>query len=127
MADVVTSRTLFDGDKKVVINLTNISDGSGEAAVKKVDISSLTPVGTHFSIEKIQYSVYIGSVTLLFDASTDDTAITLSGSGTKDYTQIGGITDPKSSGYTGDIMLTTDAFGATSTYDLTITLKKHGI
>ena len=104
MADVVTSRTLFDGDKKVVINLTNISDGSGEAAVKKVDISSLTPVGTHFSIEKIQYNVYIGSVTLLFDASTDDTAITLSGSGTKDYTNFGGITDPKSSGYTGDIM-----------------------
>ena len=41
MADAVTSQTLFDGDKHVVMKFTNISDGSGESAVKKVDVSEL--------------------------------------------------------------------------------------
>ena len=41
MADAVTSQTLQDGDKSVVMKFTNISDGSGEAAVKKVDVSAL--------------------------------------------------------------------------------------
>ncbi len=34
MADAVTSQTLFDGDKHVVMKFTNISDGTGESAVK---------------------------------------------------------------------------------------------
>ena len=41
MADAVTSQTLQDGDKSVVMKFTNISDGTGEAAVKKVDVSAL--------------------------------------------------------------------------------------
>ena len=47
MADAVTSQTLQDGDKSVVMKFTNISDGSGESAVKKVDVSALaTQSGT---------------------------------------------------------------------------------
>ena len=42
MADAVTSQTLVDGEKTAIIKLTNISDGSGETAVKKVDVSALT-------------------------------------------------------------------------------------
>ena len=41
MADAVTSQTLVDGDKTAVLKFTNISDGSGESAVKKVDVSAL--------------------------------------------------------------------------------------
>ena len=41
MADAVATQTLIDGDKKVVQKFTNISDGSGEAAVVKVDVSGL--------------------------------------------------------------------------------------
>ena len=44
MADAVTSQTLFDGDKHVVMKFTNISDGTGESAVKKVDVSALNQI-----------------------------------------------------------------------------------
>ena len=41
MADAVATQTLFDGSKKVIQKFTNISDGTGESAVKKVDVSAL--------------------------------------------------------------------------------------
>jgi len=41
MADAVTSQTLSDGDRTAVMKFTNISDGSGEASVKKVVVSAL--------------------------------------------------------------------------------------
>ena len=48
MADAVTSQTIVDTEKRVVMKFTNLSDGSGESAVKKVDVSALTshPDGT---------------------------------------------------------------------------------
>ena len=42
MADAVTSQTLLDTEKKAILKFTNISDGSGEANVKKIDVSTLT-------------------------------------------------------------------------------------
>ena len=42
MADAVTSQTIQDGVKNVVMKFTNISDGTGESAVAKVDVSALT-------------------------------------------------------------------------------------
>ena len=42
MADAVTSQTLVDTEKKAIFKFTNISDGSGEANVKKIDVSTLT-------------------------------------------------------------------------------------
>ena len=41
MADAVTSQTLVDTEKKCIFKFTNISDGSGEANVKKIDVSTL--------------------------------------------------------------------------------------
>mgnify|MGYP003128809104 FL=1 len=41
MADAVTSQTIVDGAKTAVLKFTNVSDGSGESAVKKVDVSAL--------------------------------------------------------------------------------------
>ena len=41
MADAVTSQTIVDTDKRAIIKLTNLSDGSGESSVQKVDVSGL--------------------------------------------------------------------------------------
>ena len=77
MADAVTSQTLQDGDKSVVMKFTNISDGSGEAAVKKVDVSALQAQSgsgaacTGVSIQCVWYECNGMSVDLLWDASTD--------------------------------------------------------
>ena len=42
MADAVTSTTILDGDKDFIVQLTNVSDSTGESAVTKVDVSGLT-------------------------------------------------------------------------------------
>jgi hypothetical protein len=42
MADAVTSTTIQDGEKDFIVQLTNVSDGTGESAVKKVDVSALS-------------------------------------------------------------------------------------
>ena len=41
MADAVTSQTLIDGPTHAVMKFTNVSDGTGESAVTKVDVSAL--------------------------------------------------------------------------------------
>ena len=41
MADAVASQTIVDDNRRAVIKLTNISDGTGESAVTKVDVSGL--------------------------------------------------------------------------------------
>ena len=42
MADAVATQTIQDGARKAIFRFTNVSDGSGEAAVKKIDVSALT-------------------------------------------------------------------------------------
>jgi len=42
MADAVTSQTIIDGSSKAVLKFTNVSDGTGESAVTKVDVSALS-------------------------------------------------------------------------------------
>ena len=37
MADTVTSQTIQDGERVAIMKFTNVSDGTGESAVKKVD------------------------------------------------------------------------------------------
>ena len=45
MADAVTSQTLVDGHQTAVFKFTNISDGTGESEVVKVDVSALSKNG----------------------------------------------------------------------------------
>ena len=46
------------------------------------------------------------SALVAFDASTDDTALLLNGDTDYDFSSFGGITNPKSTGVTGDIKIT---------------------
>ena len=41
MADLVTSQKLIDTETKTVFKFTNVSDGTGESDVKKIDLSTL--------------------------------------------------------------------------------------
>ena len=41
MADAVSTTTIVDDDKRLLVQLTNLSDGTGEDAVNKVDVSGL--------------------------------------------------------------------------------------
>ena len=52
MADAVTATTVEDGPKKAIFYCTNTSDGTGESAVTKVDVSALSSLKilAHFNI-----------------------------------------------------------------------------
>tara|TARA_R100000995_G_scaffold17329_1_gene6862 strand:- start:617 stop:1024 length:408 start_codon:yes stop_codon:yes gene_type:complete len=135
MADAVTSTTISDGTHKAVIQLTNLSDGTGEDAVNKIDVSGLTARedGTACSsvlIEKVSHSI-IGftQVQLLFDATTNTIALGLAqdSNGHMDFSDFGGLKNTSGSGKTGDILLTTIGASSNDSYVIVLELiKKYG-
>ena len=132
MADAVTSTTLMDSDRVAIIQLTNTSDGTGEAAVKKVDVSALSDSSTGQActgvrLAKIVYSTFGMSVKLLWDATTDTICWDLNSDYTdsEDFTEFGGIRNTAAaSGKTGDIMLTTTGHSKGDSYVIVLTLYK---
>lgn len=139
MADAVTTNVIYDGKDRYVVHLTNVSDGTGESAVAKVDKSTLTAKDggepASLDIEQVEWNVQgFTSVRLLWDHTTDDTAVVLSGTGYKDFTcrddsvpeidRVRGLQDPRSTGGTGDLLLTTAGTTSGNTYDITIWLYK---
>ena len=131
MADAVTSQTLFDGDKHVVMKFTNISDGTGESAVKKVDVSALNSdiygnTCSRVAIEKIWWQCIGMKVRMFFDATSDKFIIELgeNQSGYHDYSEFGGIKNNAGSGKTGDIDFTTVGHSSADTYTITLKMRK---
>ena len=136
MADAVTSQTLIDGDRYAVMKFTNISDGSGESAVTKVDVSALQPLAsntaaqktcTGVSIERIWWQCIGMKVQILFDASSDAFCIELgeNQSGNHDYSLFGGLTNNAGSGKTGDINFTTVGHTSADTYTIILYMRKE--
>ena len=131
MADAVTSQTLIDGPQTAVMKFTNVSDGSGEDAVKKVDVSALSNSAgglacTGVVIEKMWWQCIGMKVKVLFDADTDVFCIELgeNQSGHHDYTSFGGLTNNAGSGVTGDIMFTTVGHSSADTYTIILYMRK---
>ena len=129
MADTVQVTTVYQSPKTLVVTLTNESDGTGEAAVVKVDKSALTgPDGSapsKLKVMEISYDVQgFNYVTLDFDHDTDDEIDVLTGSGYKSYRDFGGLVDPATDGGTGDIILTTDGGADGSSYSITLHIQK---
>jgi hypothetical protein len=136
MADAVTSQTLSDGDRIAVMKFTNLSDGSGESSVKKVDISALaansageTPARA--TIEQIWYDIGGMRVALEWNATTNVVAAVLGGSaaagnvsGHMDFRSFGGIKNTEASGVDGDIDLTTSGHTNLDHYTVVLQLRK---
>lgn len=130
MADTVTVETIYNGARRKIYHLTGISDGTGETNVTKVDISTLTfdggTVPTYTAVDMIDFNCQgYGSVRLYWDHTTDDEIAILPGSlaGTIHFEALGGKVDPRSSGGTGDILLSTVGATSGATYDITIYLR----
>jgi len=131
MADAVTSTTLMDSDRVAIIQLTSTSDGTGEAAVKKIDVSALSDSSTGQActgvrLAKIVYSTFGMSVKLLWDATTDTICWDLNADYTtdEDFTEFGGVRNTSGSGKTGDIMLTTTGHTNGDSYVIVLTVYK---
>lgn len=136
MADVVTTQVLKDHAGGYAVKLTNISDGTGESNVIKVDASTLvanTGVGAErLTITKLMWSVASGTsstmsprVVLSWAGSPNTVIATLTGSGYWDLST--GAQAPFTNNAptpTGDILLSTTGFTANAAYTLVIEGKK---
>lgn len=127
MADAVGSQTLLDGGRNVVMKFTNVSDGTGEAAVTKVDVSALAAAPPEVRIERIHYSTGGMSVQVLWDADTDVLAFVLpaDGYGCFDFSHFGGLENNAGAGKTGDIKFTTVGHTAGDTYSIVLEMAKE--
>jgi hypothetical protein len=132
MADAVTSQTIQDGEKTAILKFTNVSDGTGESAVKKVDVSALTKNSagqtcTSVSVARIYWATVGMSVKLEFDASTNVLLLGLpaDSTGAEFYDLFSGIPNNAGSGVTGDIDFTTTAHSSGDSYSIILVLNKN--
>lgn len=134
MADAVATNTIKGGAyaKRMIVHLTNLSDGTGESAVVKVDRSALTlPNGSSpnkINIRAIRWAIQgFTYIKLSWDHTADDTAFLLSGNGYDCFETYGVLSDPNTSvdavtGAIGDLLLTTAGAASGATYDITLEL-----
>ena len=139
MADVVTSQTIVDtSGTKTVMKFTNISDGSGETLVTKMDASALTFMteDANRTIAKIYWAINTtngkSGVEILWagsgTSSADATIGFFSGRGFHDYFTAGNsvpnnatLTDNTSPA--GDILLSTKGFVAGDNYTIILEIR----
>ena len=131
MADAVTSQTIIDGERNCVMKFTNVSDGSGESAVAKVDVSALAAnsAGTSCSevrVMRISHAIVGMSVQLFLNASTNVLLVELaeSSNGHMDFKDFGGLPNNAGSGKDGDILFTTKGHSSGDTYSVTLEMVK---
>lgn len=128
MVDNVTSQTLLDGERLVIQKFTNISDGTGETGVVKVNVSALAPNAqgvacTGVKINKIWSSCHGMEVQILWQASTSLLAWMLPQNTTYHMCfgeHFGGITNNAGAGKTGNITFTTSDNSAGDMYSIVL-------
>ena len=140
MADAVTSQIICDteGCKDILVKITNISDGSGESAVTKVDVSALAKNAgyqkgescSRVAIQEIYYDIFGMRVDLLWNASSNVICKVLgangalSSQGYMDFRDFGGLTNNAGSGVNGDLLLTTTGHTSGDHYTIILKLSK---
>ena len=133
MADAVTTQIIQDGPRNAVIKCTNISDGTGEAAVDKVIVGNLSKLGngqpcTQVALQRVQYYMNGMDVTLNFSVSSGAAGfiakLNENDLGDMDFRDYSGIPNNAGSNKTGNISFTTTGAGAGDTYTVILTLTK---
>ena len=131
MADSVTSQTLLDGERLAIMKFTNISDGTGETAVTKVNVASLTPSAsgkacTGVTVNKITSVCHGLEVRMYWDATTDVPFFlsTINTNYENDFSRIGGITNNSGVGKNGNIVFSTSDASAGDTYTVVLEMVK---
>ena len=133
MADAVATQTIQEDGKTAIFRFTNVSDGSGESAVNKIDVSGLNsdPMTgkscTSVTLQCIWYSTVGMGVKIFFDASTNVLAWELRADDARtiDFTNFTGIPNNAGSGKTGDILFTTVGHSSGDVYNVVLQVKKN--
>lgn len=131
MADAVTSQIIFDGTRTAVMKFTNISDGTGESAVLKVDVSALSSYQgqtcTGVNIVNLDAITVGMGVDLLWDASTDVVCYTVGADQfvSFDFNRFGGLSNNAGAGKTGDLLFTTVGASSGDRYTIVLEMVKN--
>jgi hypothetical protein len=132
MADAVTSQTLVDGERLAIMKFTNISDGTGETAVTKVTVSSLSANNLGIAcngvtVTKITSVCHGLEVRMYWDASTDVPFFlsTVNTNYQNDFSSIGGISNNAGTGKNGNIVFSTSDATNGDTYTVVLEMVKH--
>jgi hypothetical protein len=131
MADAVTTQTIIDGERNCVMKFTNVSDGTGESAVAKVDVSALASNAagvacSEVRIMRVSHAIVGMSVQMFLDATSNVLLMELaeSSNGHMDFKDFGGLPNNAGSGKTGDILFTTKGHSSGDTYSITLEMVK---
>ena len=131
MADTVTTQTIIDGERNCIMKFTNVSDGTGESAVAKVDVSALSSNSdgkacSEVRIVRVSHAIVGMSVQLFFDATTNVLLMELaeSSNGHMEFKEFGGIPNNAGSGKTGDVIFTTKGHSSGDTYSIVLEMVK---
>jgi hypothetical protein len=131
MADAVASQTLLDGERMAIMKFTNLSDGTGENKVLKVDVSTLTSSASGkacdgVTITKIHASTHGLEVQIYWDATTDVFcwSVPQNSTYTMDFEKFGGLTNNAGAGVTGDVLFSTADASAGDFYTIVLEMVK---
>ena len=136
MGDTVVNLTIYQNKHFAYVRSTCIGDGTGEGtAVKKVDVSALSPACHRLIIRQIWWSVGCCRLQILEDATTDVVLFTFGAysgdtfigvdSGHWDFRKWpkSGIQNTEATGATGDLMIITDGVHADTDSHYTILME----
>jgi len=133
MADAVATQILVDDTKRAVFKFTNISDGTGESGVVKIDVSALTPYQgsacTSVAVQTVDAITSGMGINMLWDATTDVLCLTIGEADfvTFDFSRFGGLTNNAGTGKTGDLLFTTVRASSGDRYTVVMeVLKDYG-
>jgi len=131
MADAVTSQTIIDGERNCIIKFTNVSDGTGESAVAKVDVSALSANSAGVScsevrVMRVSHAIVGMSVQMFLNATSNVLLMELaeSSNGHMDFKDFGGLPNNAGSGKNGDILFTTKGHSSGDTYSIVLEMVK---
>jgi hypothetical protein len=131
MADAVTTQTIIDGERNCVMKFTNVSDGTGESAVAKVDVSALASNAagvacSEVRVMRVSHAIVGMSVQMFLDATSNVLLMELaeSSNGHMEFGDFGGLPNNAGSGKTGDILFTTKGHSSGDTYSIVLEMVK---
>lgn len=129
MADAVSSQLLSDGLSQAVMKFVNVSDGTGESAVLKVDVANLAvnqngQACTGVTIRRIHASVNGMAVNVLWDATTDVSAFVIAPGIYSFDLSTAPLWNNAGTGKTGNVLFTTIGASSGDTYTIILEMIK---
>jgi hypothetical protein len=131
MADTVATQVLYDNARTAVMKFTNISDGTGENQVTKVDVSTLSANSTGqactgVTITKIYAMTHGMQVSMYWGADTNKLILTVPSDimYTMDFREAPLWNNAEAAGKTGDIKFLTRDMSAGDEYSIVLEMTK---